>query len=281
MKVTAPNTTPTEASAYRTSKASGVSAKQGTLAGGTSNGDETNHLTGERSFASVLETVTRAHESHNSSTEECDDTTEHDPSDDTTSCKSADDNHKARGRDEKQQETDNSGQGFERRGVREVRASQELTTTAPAVRAILHIADLERMVAAARTQVIDGRREVTLELSRSVLEGLRVKLRTNEAGRIDVEFIAVSERIRAQIDARTPELTNLLRSRGIPLQTLKTSVDADSSSQQDAGENRKHPFSQFAVEANRGREIIELIPEADSNDISEDKDLTNRTMYRA
>lgn len=93
------------------------------------------------------------------------------------------------------------------------------------VRSILHIVDLERVVAAARAQVLpNGRQEVTLELSRSVLEGLRVKLSRNTLGQISAEFIAASERTKAQLDSRTIELAYLLRSRGIAVAELRATV---------------------------------------------------------
>ena len=67
-------------------------------------------------------------------------------------------------------------------------------------------------------------REVTIELRRSVLEGLRVKLGTDGAGRVTAEFIAASERVRAQVDARASELAELMRSRGINLAEVRASV---------------------------------------------------------
>jgi hypothetical protein len=128
--------------------------------------------------------------------------------------------------------SDAKGGGYDGRGgVREVLPAQGET----AARAILHIADLERIVSTVRTQTLAGGvREVTVELRRSVLEGLKVKLSLDGAGRVSAEFIAASERVRAQLDARAGELAEILRSRGLNLSSLSTSVGADTSGR-DAG----------------------------------------------
>jgi len=104
-------------------------------------------------------------------------------------------------------------------------------------RAILHVVDLERIVALVRTQIAPGgRHEITIELTRSTLEGLRIKLSRDASGRIDAEFIAASERVRAQLDARSGDLAELLRARGVQVGTLKTSIDAGTFGQGDGDE---------------------------------------------
>lgn len=119
--------------------------------------------------------------------------------------------------------TDGRGGGFDTRaGLREVSAGSEATSA----RAILHIADLERIVSAVRSQVAEGGRHVvTIELRRSALEGLKVKLTAEGGGRVTAEFIAASERVRSQIDARAGELAELLRGRGVNLAALRTAVE--------------------------------------------------------
>lgn len=119
---------------------------------------------------------------------------------------------------------DGRGGGFDTRaGLREVSAVGETTSA----RAILHIADLERIVSAVRAQVAEGGRHVvTIELRHSVLEGLKVRLGTEPGGRVSAEFIAASERVRSQLDARAGELAELLRGRGVSLASLRTSVDS-------------------------------------------------------
>jgi hypothetical protein len=119
---------------------------------------------------------------------------------------------------------DGKGGGFENRAaVREVTAAGEPS----AARSILHVADLERIVSAVRAQLVDGGRHVvTIEMRRSVLEGLKVTLSADGGGRVTAEFIAASERVRSQLDARAAELAELLRGRGVNLAALRTSVEA-------------------------------------------------------
>ncbi len=94
-----------------------------------------------------------------------------------------------------------------------------------AARSILHIADLERLISTVRTQTaLGGRREVILQLKRSVLEGLSVRITTGEGARVQIEFLAANEKVRSQIESHAEELAGILRGRGVNLETLKTSV---------------------------------------------------------
>lgn len=120
--------------------------------------------------------------------------------------------------------------------VREVDSGSDVLSP----RTILQLADLERIVAAVHTNLAaGGQREVTLELSRSVLEGLRIKLSADKAGRITAEFITTSEKVRALLDVRSSELSNLLRSRDVDLVDLKTTVHADASGHNRSPGNQK------------------------------------------
>jgi hypothetical protein len=116
------------------------------------------------------------------------------------------------------------GGGFEHRAaLRETSVAGDATNA----RSILHVADLERIVSAVRSQIADGGRHVvTIELRRSVLEGLKVRLSADAGGRVTAEFIAASERVRSQLDARATELADLLRGRGVQLAALRTGVEA-------------------------------------------------------
>ena len=112
------------------------------------------------------------------------------------------------------------------------------------VRAILHIADLEKLVAAVRTQVLpNGGGEVMLVLHRSVLDGLRVRLSADNAGRVSAEFIASTEKVRAQVEARSAELSDLLRSRGVALSGLRTSVGSGAGHDSPGGRREGRPFN--------------------------------------
>jgi hypothetical protein len=93
------------------------------------------------------------------------------------------------------------------------------------VHAIVPLVDLEKILAAVHAQSLPGgQREVTLDLSQSVLEGLRIKLDLAPSGRLTVDFIAASEAVKTILEARSPELAELLRSRGVHLAALKTSL---------------------------------------------------------
>ena len=108
-----------------------------------------------------------------------------------------------------------------------------------AARSILHIADLERMISVIRKQTrLNGRREITLELKRSVLEGLKVKITTGDAAQVQIEFVAANETVRSQIENHSEELANILRGRGINLQSLRTSIDSGSEENSSAFENK-------------------------------------------
>jgi flagellar hook-length control protein FliK len=101
---------------------------------------------------------------------------------------------------------------------------------APQARPALRTADLEKMVEAIRVQVTaSGQRQLSIDFSRTVLEGLRVRLRTDGAGRLSAEFVVANEQIRSLIQSRSHELAGMLLDRGIELSSLRTSIEADSS----------------------------------------------------
>lgn len=115
-----------------------------------------------------------------------------------------------------------AGSGFGGSGVNEtINLSENF-----AARSIMHIADLERMLSVVRNQrVSGGKREVYLELRRSVLKGLKVKISTDEAAQVQIEFFAADEKSRSQIENHTEELANILRGRGVNLRSLRTTLD--------------------------------------------------------
>jgi Flagellar hook-length control protein FliK len=112
-----------------------------------------------------------------------------------------------------------------------------------AARSILHIADLERLVSTIRSQIaLGGRREIVLQLKRSVLEGLGVKITTDSAAQVDIEFFAANERVRSQIEKHSDELAEILRGRGINLHSLTTSLSPDKENQDSSDENESAPI---------------------------------------
>ena len=106
-----------------------------------------------------------------------------------------------------------------------------------AARSILHIADLERLVSTVRTQIgLGGKRETTLKLKNSVLEGLEVKITTDPAARVQIEFLAANEAVRAKVEKHSAELAQILSGRGINLETLKTTISSGEQSDETLSE---------------------------------------------
>lgn len=98
------------------------------------------------------------------------------------------------------------------------RTSTENVT--PAARAILHIADLERIVSAIRTERFKNEQQVTLALKHSVLEGLQIRLTINEGGKLKAEFLALNEQIKKQLNDRKRELSDIFRHRSVNLSEI-------------------------------------------------------------
>lgn len=96
----------------------------------------------------------------------------------------------------------------------------QATPNAPAARAILHIADLERIVSFVRTEVTNTDKQVLIALKHSVLEGLQIRISLNESGNLKAEFIAKNEEIRKQIKKRERELLDILKQRNSKFSTL-------------------------------------------------------------
>jgi hypothetical protein len=172
---------------------------------------------------------------------------------------------------------DGRGGGFEHRAaLRETTATSDAT----AARSILHVADLERIVSAVRSQVAEGGRPViTIELRRSVLEGLQVRLSADGAGRVTAEFIAASERVRSQIDARAGELADLLRGRGVNLAALRTSVEAGGDAPGGFGSGTRGDLSQTVGETRRSPADVSDASPADAP--AEDEEGGASNTYRA
>lgn len=102
--------------------------------------------------------------------------------------------------------------------------SSDTIATAPPARAILHVADLERIVSAVRSDSFAGSKQVTIDLKNSVLDGLRIQLTLTEQGTLKAEFLALNEQIKKQLDARKVELQSVLKDRSIKLRELNISV---------------------------------------------------------
>jgi len=180
----------------------------------------TDGLSERADFASVLDRVTKSREH----TEQRSDKAHSDSANKSTGRKSFDDDD----------DTHTVGPG-NASGVVNTAAVRVDNSVEPT--SILHLTDLEKIVDACRVQVAPGgQTEVLLDLSHSMLDGLRVKVRTDGAGRIATEFLAANEGIKSLLDSRSSELIALLRSRGINLTEFKSSVAADSNSGNDRQE---------------------------------------------
>jgi hypothetical protein len=217
---------PTQNTQPRATPADAAKGKRDATAADPDGAEVTDASEGEsagRDFASVLDEVSGAREGERSETDSRGERAEAKSGERTIESPPS-----KRREEQKGDDADSKGGGgFEQRAsLRETVTTQEQ----PGARAILHIADLERIVSAVRTQTLAaGAHEVTIELRRSVLEGLRVKLSSDGAGRVTAEFLAASERVRAQIDARASELAEIMRSRGVNLAAVRTSVGAGAS----------------------------------------------------
>ncbi|HEX2272143.1 MAG TPA: flagellar hook-length control protein FliK, partial [Pyrinomonadaceae bacterium] len=170
-------------------------------------------------FASVLDRVTRSHDNARDRSENSKSTA----SSETRERKTSDDDNAT---------DDVKLANVERTLPREPLSTNEVNTSS---RPILHSIDLNSIVTAYQVQLVgNGQKEVTLELSRSMLEGLRVKLTSDGAGRITADFLAATEGIKALLDGRSQELIEQLRSRGINLAEFRSSVAADANSRNDS-----------------------------------------------
>jgi hypothetical protein len=234
MKITPPANQPGD-------QAASVKRTPGSGAGAL-NSDGVGVVSDGRNFASVFDRIARPAEKSEGDKDEKQSDRKDAKSSSAERAESADvpeREQKARTHGDREDEGGLGGFGYAH-AARELRPAAEVTNP----RAILHIADLERIVAAIRTQVTASGREVTLELNRSVLEGLRIKLSADSLGRVTAELFAPSEGIKAQIDARAADLAGLLRARGVNLAELKSSLSAGAGGREGSSEQR--PWAQSA-----------------------------------
>jgi hypothetical protein len=150
-----------------------------------------------------------------------------------------------------------------------------ITDPTPDIHAILPTGDLEKIVAACRVAIVGGRPEVQLDLSHSVLDGLRVKVSADSMGRITTEFLAGNESVKSLIDSRSSELIALLRSRGINEVNFRSSLAAETYTSNSG--SRREPDPNVEVVENRAAQSTD---EAAMDSTSAD-DLALGATYRA
>lgn len=106
------------------------------------------------------------------------------------------------------------------------------SSTVPAARSILHVADLERIVSTIRTIETKNSQQVLIELKNSVLEGLQIKITVDENGKLKAEFIALNEKIKEQMNARKGELSEIFKNRGVKFTNLEIYTKAETQPEQ-------------------------------------------------
>jgi Flagellar hook-length control protein FliK len=191
----------------------------------------TDALSQKSDFADVLDRVTRSHK---------------EPARDSDTADRSLETRKNKVRDEDKTENNAETAVVDRPLTRESVRTENVTDA----RTILPTPDLEKIVAACRVQLAaNGQQSVTIQLSQSVLEGLRVRVSADAAGRITADFLAASEQIKSTIDARSAELIAMLRSRGINLAEFKSSVATDAGGGSDS---RREQQSGGVEEVGRG-----------------------------
>ena len=188
---------------------------------GSAIGDPATEGLAERAdFASVLDRVTKSHDQSRPREHTGDSTRTTEP--------------KSRKEDDDQTRAAAVGQAPEVARGQHVEAPLTIDT-----HSILPDSDLQKIVTACQVQLTrSGQPEVLVELSRSVLEGLKVKVRADAAGRITAEFLTTNEGVKSLLDSRSSELMTLMRSRGINLAEFKSSVAADTNTGRDGREDR-------------------------------------------
>lgn len=90
-----------------------------------------------------------------------------------------------------------------------------------AARSILHVADLERIVATIRTETFQNSKQVKIALKNSVLQGLEIKLTIDGNGNLKAEFLAQNEQIKKQLDARKRELKEIFVRRAVNFEQIE------------------------------------------------------------
>jgi hypothetical protein len=118
-------------------------------------------------------------------------------------------------------------------------------------RRILHVLDMEKILATVRTQTFSGNEaQATIQLSHSVLHGLSITLQTDARGRVSAEITATTEAAKRIVDAHARELNELLQARGLDVVSFSTRLagaDAGASSGNGGDGPAASPFGQHQM----------------------------------
>ena len=99
--------------------------------------------------------------------------------------------------------------------------------------------------------VLKDQHEVTILLPESIFKGLTVKIVIDKTGSVSAEFVSVEPSVRRQLDLQMSDLTDLMRSRGLSIHSLKTSAGSDSPGHSGTQENH-HFASRTVIEEKHG-----------------------------
>ncbi len=132
-------------------------------------------------------------------------------------------------------------------------------------RRILHVVDMEKIVATVRAQTFSGNEaQATIQLSHSILNGLSIKLQTDARGRVSAEITATTEAAKRIVDAHARELHDMLQARGLDVTAFSTSLSQDGSSAFAGGDGASEQSlfgrSSGAERATEGVETVADVP---------------------
>lgn len=99
--------------------------------------------------------------------------------------------------------------------------------------------------------VLKDQHEVTILLPESIFKGLTVKIVIDKTGSVSAEFVSVEPSVRRQLDLQMSDLTDLMRSRGLSIQSLKTSTGSDSPGHSGTQEHH-HSANRIVIEEKQG-----------------------------
>lgn len=99
-----------------------------------------------------------------------------------------------------------------------------------AARSILHVADLERIVATIRTETFKNAKQVQIALKNSVLKGLEIKLTIDANGKLKAEFLSQDAQVTKQLNARKRELNEIFVRRAVNFSQIEVVEKAEDAS---------------------------------------------------
>ncbi|MGQ9898440.1 MAG: flagellar hook-length control protein FliK [Acidobacteriota bacterium] len=126
-------------------------------------------------------------------------------------------------------------------------------------RRILHVLDMEKILATVRTQTFSGNEaQATIQLSHSILHGLSITLQTDARGRVSAEITATTEAAKRIVDAHARELNDMLQARGLDVDSFSTKLaDADASASSGSDSSASSPFGRRQMMTDVAAEAVD------------------------